>query len=127
MAVRRNVYEKQAVLSVVLALAGGVCTLAGAVFMLQAFKPEDFQVVYDPRSIRMPAIAGALAVGLAGGAFGFLLGMLSVGQKTNKRERLSWTGFFLGAGVVTLSLCCGVFFILTRYAMDIGSLPGAGE
>ena len=126
MAARKNVYEKQAVMSIVLAVVGGVCTLAGAVFIISAFKPADFQVVYDPSSMRMPAIAGALFVGVAGGGFGFLLGLLSAGQKTNKKNKLSWIGFFASAGVITLALCCGVFFFLTRYAPEVKEMTSAG-
>ena len=85
MAARKNVYEKQAVMSIVLAIVGGVCTLAGAVFILQAFNAQDLQVVYDPRSMRMPAIATALFLGVAGGGFGFLLGLISAGREPTRR------------------------------------------
>ncbi len=126
MAKQRFTYEKQAMLSVVLAGVGLICTLAGAVFMLQAFHPAEFQVVYSAGTMRMPAIGGALFVGLVSSGVGFLLGLSSAGQRLNKRSRLSWTGFFFSAGVITLALCCAVFFWITRFATMPKVVPGAG-
>ena len=60
MAVRKNVYEKQAKFSVALAIIGGVCTLAGVGLVLQRFDFQDFQVVYNPHTPRLMAIGGAL-------------------------------------------------------------------
>ena len=126
MAVRRNVYEKQARLSVALAAIGAFCTLAGAAMILQAFDRESFQVVYNPHGARLVGIAGALLAGLGSGGFGFLLGLLSAGQKTNTLNRLSWTGFFASAGVIALALSCAVFFFFTQFAYEPKADVGLG-
>jgi hypothetical protein len=118
-AARTNVYELQAKLSVVLAIVGAACTLAGAMFIMGAFHRAEFQTVYNVKSMRQPLILGSLFLGGAAGAVGFLLGLLSAGQRLNKRNRLSWTGFFLSAGVIALALSCGVFFFYTRFGQEI--------
>lgn len=124
MAARKNVYEQQARLSVLLAAVGALCTLTALALMLQRFRWDSFQIVYDPRSMRMVAIGGALGLGLVGGGVSFLLGWLSAGRKTNPLNRLSWTGFFLGAGVIAAALCCGVFFLLTRFPYAVRIVAG---
>ena len=126
MAKQRFTYEKQAMLSVLLAAVGLLCTLAGATFILQAFHPAEFQVIYSTGSPRLPAIGGALFVGLVSGGVGFMLGLGSAGQRLNKRSRLSWTGFFFSAGVITLALCCAIFFWFTRFATMPKVVVGAG-
>ena len=115
---RKKNYEKQAKLSVILAIIGGVCTLAGAFFILQRFSLENFWVAYNPKSPRLMMIGGALFLGLAFAGIGFFVAHNSAGQRLNKQNKLSWTGFFLSAAVVTLAMCCGVFFYLTRYAFE---------
>ncbi len=126
MATRENPFEKQARFSVILGAIGAVGTLAGAFFMLQAFDARNMQIVYDPATMRMPSIGGGLAVGLIGGGAAFLLGLQSAGQKTNRRNQLSWTGFFLGAAVVTLALSCAVMFYFWRLPLPKLGAGGAG-
>ncbi|MFH1748590.1 MAG: hypothetical protein ABIG44_16265 [Planctomycetota bacterium] len=116
---KKNRYEIQAKLSFILAIVGGVCTLAGVALVLQRFDFENFQVNYNPRTPRMMAIGGALGLGLLASGLGFLLGLISAGQRLNKRNKLSWTGFFVNASVITLALSCGIFFYLTRFAMEV--------
>jgi hypothetical protein len=118
-AAKRNPYELQAVSSVILGVVGGLCTLAGLFFVLQKFDFTSLVVIYSPRSMRLPAIAGTLFVGLIAGGVGLLLGFLSAGERLNKRSRLSWTGFFLSAAVVALALSCGIFFWITKFAEPV--------
>lgn len=126
MAVKQNTYEKQAKLSVLLAIVGGVSTLAAAWFILQAFDPTSFQTVYSSKSLRMPAIFGALFIGLGAAGIGWLLGLLSAGNRLNKLNRLSWIGFFVCSGIIALAMSCGIFFWLTKFAPPIRNVPGAG-
>lgn len=111
------VLERQAKLSVILAAVGAICTITGAVFIFGAFNWDTFQTLYRANTMRMPAIGGSLFLGALCGAIGFLFGLVSAGEKSNPKSQLSWTGFFISAGVVTLALCCGVFFFLTRFAV----------
>ena len=114
---KTNRYERQAKASVILAAAGAVFMLAGAFFVLDAFDWENRWVAYNPQTLRFPAIAGALLLGLAGGTGGFFVGLNSAGQRLNKKSKLSWMGFFVGAAVIALSLSCAAFFYLTKYAI----------
>ena len=118
MARKKNTYEKQAKLSVILAVVGGAATLAAAAAILQAFDWENFWTAYNPRAKRILAIAAALIIGVVAGGAGLLLGWNSAEQRLNTQNKLSWTGFFLNAAVITLTLSCGVFFVLTRYAIE---------
>ena len=127
MAVRRRVYEKQARLSVIMAALGGVCMLAAAAFILQRFDTQSFLIVYNPRTLRIVAIGTALFLGLAGGTAGFFLGFNSAGQRTNTRNKLSWTGFFLSAAVIALTISCGVFFWLLKFAQTPPAHAALGE
>lgn len=126
MAVRRNKYEKQAMMSVVAAGGGGLFALAAVAFVLQAFDPGTFQVIYSPQGKRIIAILGSLGLALAGGLAGCLFGLTSAGQRTNTRNSLSWTGFFLSAAVITLTLSCGVFFYVTRFPQQVRQLATGG-
>ena len=116
---RKTTYEDQAKLSVVLAVVGGVCVLASTVFILQRFDFRNFWIVYNPRSLRLFAIGIPLAAAMGASGIGFLIGLNSAGQRLNKKNKLSWTGFFLNATVITLALCCGIFFWLAKYAIPI--------
>lgn len=116
---RKQSYEMQAQLSLVLAIIGGLCTLAGAYFIYGAFSFADFQTVYNPESARMPSIVGSLVLGGAAAGLGWLLAYLSAGQRLNKKNKLSWTGFFLNSAVIALALSFFVFFYFTRLAQPV--------
>jgi hypothetical protein len=112
---RKNTYEKQARLSVILAAVGGLGVLASIALLVRNF--HDSWVMYNPHGRWLPVLAGALFVGLAAGAIGLFVGLNSAGQRRNPRSQLAWTGFFLSALVIALSLSAGIFFYFTRYAM----------
>lgn len=109
-------YESQAQLSVILGVIGGACTLVAAGAVFQRFDLQSFWVRYSKESILLPAVIGTLLFALAASTIGFFVGLHSAGQRRNKRSRLSWTGFFLNAGVITLALSTGVFFWIAKYA-----------
>ena len=111
-------YEDQAKLSVLLGLIGLLAAFGAIVAIAYAFRADGFFTLYRPGSFRLPAIAGGVLLGLAGGGGAFLLGLLTAGQRRNKAIRLSWTGFFLGAGAMTLAMSAGLFFYLTRQAIN---------
>jgi hypothetical protein len=115
---KKKTYEQQAKLSVILAVFGGFCTLAGAGIIYDAFDWDTLWVTYSRDTLRMPAIGGALFLGLASAGLGFLVGFNSAGQRLNKKNNLSWTGFFLSAAVITLAMSCGLFFFFFRHAIS---------
>lgn len=105
-------YETQARFSVGLALAGGLCAVAAAVLMMQRFDAERFEIIMG--SNRFLAIMGVIGLGVLVGIVGFFMGLSGAGEKRNKASQLSWTGFFLSAGVLSLTLCLLVFCYFTK-------------
>ena len=115
MSSKLNTYEKQARLSVRLALVGCAATL-GALALL-ALNFRDFWIVYSPKGKWLPTFGGTMFIGLAAGVVGLFVGLNSAGQRRNTLSRLSWIGFFLSALVVTLILSAGLFFVFARYPL----------
>jgi hypothetical protein len=113
----KTTYEMQAKLSVALAIIGGLSTLFGVFCILSRFDYQTFLFTYNPQGKRFLAIGAGLALGLLMGAIGFLVGFNSAGQRLNKQNRLSWTGFFLSAAVIALTISCGIFLFITRNAI----------
>lgn len=114
MAAKVNVQESQAVWSVILAAVAGLSFLAAAGMILPAFRWEHFEIVMRAGGTRFFAILGA--IGVAGGAsfIGAIIAFNSAGHRRNKKSGLSWTGFFVNAGIMTITLCLFVVFWLAK-------------
>lgn len=110
MAAKLSDYEKQALLSVVLAAAAATALIGQLALILRNFKPGDFEILYSSKGMGLPMIFGCTALAGALGATGFYLGFNSAGQNRNKKQGLSWMGFFLNAAVLTLTLAAFIFF-----------------
>jgi hypothetical protein len=108
-------YENQARLSIMLGVISAAAALAGAALVAQRFSFEHFWTSYNAKTIRLPMILATILVALVAGAAGVLLGLNSAGQRRNSKSKLSWTGFFLNAGMITLALCVFVFFWITKF------------
>lgn len=128
MAFKFKTYEDQARLSVILAAIGCVCAVVAAVAVLKRFEPEQFWVKYGSHSMLLPVLGATLLLALGASVTGFFVALHSAGQRRNKRSRLSWTGFFLNAGVITITLSIAIFFALARNAVQIspGQLAAPG-
>jgi hypothetical protein len=111
-------FEVQARISVALALLGGLAALSAITLLVLKFKADTRMVVYNARGPFMLLFGAALLAALLAGGVGLLIGLNSAGQKRNTRSQLSWTGFFVSAAVITLSLCAGLFFYFTRSPMS---------
>jgi hypothetical protein len=111
-------YEDQARLSVILAAVGGFFAVAALGGVLRNFDINTGWVEYGTKTIFLPALGGCLFLALAPAAVGFSVALHSAGQRRNKRSGLSWMGFFLNALVITLALCIGVFFVVTRHGLS---------
>ncbi len=115
MAMKLKTYEGQATLSVILAAVGGVFCLAAAGAILQHFDWKTFLMPYRGGTLRGPVIGILLLLALASATVGFFVGFNSAGQRRNTKSRVSWTGFFINAAVVALTLSLILFFWFTRY------------
>lgn len=116
-----NTYENQAWLSVGLAAVGALGMLGAIVLLARNADANFFQtywINYSPKSSYLPSLAISLMVACVAAGIGFLVGWNSAGQKRNTRSQLAWLGFFLCAGVITLSLCTGLLFYVTRHAVE---------
>lgn len=120
MAFNLRKYENQAKLSVSLAIFSVVCAIGAIGLLLRNFEPADRFTYYSPRSLWFPAMLGMLFFALATGAIGFLVGLLSAGQRRNQAVGTSWAGFFLSAASITVALCAGLFFYFTRNSIAAG-------
>jgi len=115
----RTSYETQAKISVALAIVGGLSAVVAAACILQRLDLETFLFTYEAQGRRFLVIMAGLAVGLVTGGIGFLVGLNSAGQRLNKQNRLSWTGFFLSAAVIALTLCVGILLWGTRNPVHV--------
>ncbi|MBK9127720.1 MAG: hypothetical protein IPM13_07945 [Phycisphaerales bacterium] len=110
-------YEKQARLSVLLAGVAGLGALAALGLVLRNFRADAGMTVYSGKGMWLPVLGLTLLFSFAAAGTGLFLGLNGAGQKRNTKSSLSWLGFFLSAGVITLAAIVGVFFAFTRVAM----------
>lgn len=111
---KRNPYETQAKLSLLLAVIGGLSVLLLIVSVFWRFNFEETAAVYMDGGRRYYVILAAAFVGVATGLGGFLAGLNSAGQRRNPLSNLAWTAFFLNAAVLLLTLCAFVVFWIAR-------------
>ena len=114
MARKQKTYEKQAALSAILAVVGNAAALAAFCLLGRNFSFQDRYVTYNPENIWFPILGGVLFVALAASTIGFFVGLHSAGQRRNTRSRLSWTGFFVSAVGITLTVSAVAIFYFTR-------------
>jgi hypothetical protein len=119
MAVKENTYEKQATLSLVCGGVAGLAVLGFLAIMLPRFHPTEFEVMVGQGSKAYYALFASAGVAVLMGAAGFFLGLNSAGQKRNKKNRLSWAGFFLNAGLITLAMSALLFFWFTKEVVPL--------
>lgn len=119
MALDLRKYEAQAKLSVALGAAGTLGILFALWLLCRNFDGQNFWVAYSTQSFYLPSLGLGLLVALLAGTVGFFVGLNSAGQRRNTRSRLAWQGFFLNAVVITAAVSAGIFFVLTRYPVNI--------
>ncbi|GMV98471.1 MAG: hypothetical protein HRF43_01560 [Phycisphaerae bacterium] len=99
-------YDIQARFGLVVSLASAVTLLALGVLIFQNYK--DMVIYYGNTRRVVVWGVGLLTILLAVTGFGF--GLNSVGQRRNDKPLLSWISFFVGAGVLCLSVVLLFFF-----------------
>ncbi len=97
-------YEDQARFGLMASAAAVVPLLCGAVFSFGKYNHDLRAISYGELGNFKPALLAC--VGLAGllSVIGLVLGFNSAGQRRNKNSGQSWTGFFLGVGVLSLAI-----------------------
>ena len=107
-------YDVQAGYACVLSLVSLV-PFAGAVVMaFRNYQHELGQIVYGSQGAFLPVFLGCLFVSMVPSAIGFFLGWSSAGQRRNDKPARSWTGFFIGGGVLTFDLILLIAFWMIR-------------
>ena len=102
-------YDTQARVSLITSLAS-VVTLAG--LLAAVIRRTNFaeRVLYYGTRTQV-AILAATVVTLMLSTIGFGMGLSSAGQRRNDKQKWSWIGFFVGAGVLCLTLIIFVFYM----------------
>lgn len=117
MALSLKTYEDQAKFSVILGVVASVVVLGAILLILQRFDWATFMIPIRSKA-RMVAILGAIGLAAVLSAAGFFVSLNTAGQKRNKNQSLSWTGFFFNAAVLTIATCVGVVFMMTRISVS---------
>lgn len=107
-------YENQAKLSVFLGFFSLAAAIGVVAMLGRNFSAEHFYVTYSSSGLWFPMLGAGMGLGLLAGAVGFFVGLNSAGQRRNNRSSLSWQGFFLNAGVITILMSAAIFFFFTR-------------
>jgi hypothetical protein len=95
-------YDTQARVSVALSIASCATLVATAFFTLRYLDWSEYTIYYGP--VRRLLILGAGAATLALSLAALGLGLNSAGQRRNDQPKLSWLGFFIGAGVFSFAV-----------------------
>jgi len=105
-------YETQARASVVIGLASVASLLVLIALFLRNIAWSETTIVYGNPAYRL-TIYGAAFITMCLATFGFGFGFNSAGQRRNDKPQLSWTGFFISAAVLCLTIVL-LFFFQTR-------------
>jgi hypothetical protein len=112
-------FEDQARASVALGIVACVSLIFQAGMVFRHIDWGQKVILYGSSSRRylvMMTAALSILIGIA--ALG--LGLNSAGQRRNEKPKLSWTGFFLGAGVICLAIIFYIAFHLRGEYIGIG-------
>lgn len=117
MALSLKTYEDQARFSVLLGAVASVAVIAAIAMILQRFDWTAFMI---PMKSKLRLVGVLAAIGVAGilSAIGFFVSLNTAGQKRNKNQSLSWTGFFFNAAVLTVAACLGIVFMMTKISVS---------
>ena len=108
-------YDTQAKLSMVFAVVSilGLCAL-GYLLMMR-YNSEMRLFIYVGTTKYAPAIYLTTAATMLMAAAAAGIGGSSAGQKRNNKTRLSWTAFFIGAVVLSVTIIAFAMFYLNKF------------
>ena len=97
-------YDVQAKYSVIVSIAAVLPLLAAVFATLSRYQPQLRAIQYGQAGWFklgfLMCIAAAIFLSVAGAGLGFN----SAGQRRNHDQRKSWTGFFIGTGVLSITI-----------------------
>ena len=105
-------YDTQARVSVIVSLASIVSLMALVLLLYRNLAWSERAIFYGNPAYKL-AVYGAGFVTLLMAASGFGFGLNSAGQRRNDKPQSSWTGFFIGAAVLCLTVVL-LFIFRTR-------------
>lgn len=106
-------FDVQAKWSLIMSLAS-ILGCLGLLFMVyRNWMPETNQIVFRNPVFKF-AFVGCTGFTLLLSFFGVALGFNSAGQRRNEKQRLSWTGFFVGTAVMAAAIVLFAAFYLLR-------------
>lgn len=111
---KKNPYETQAKLGLLLAVIGGLCALTLTACVFRHFDFQEFAALYVGGSPRFFLILASFLVGGIAGAIGFFVSLNSAGQRRNRLSSLAWITFFANSAVILVTLCVFVIFVFAR-------------
>ena len=113
-------FDVQAKWSLAFSLVSVLSCLALVFLLFRNWTPETHQITFRNPLFKVVCV-GFSGVTMILAVFGLALGFNSAGQRRNEKQRLSWTGFFVGAGVLAVACILFLAFYLLR-----AELPSAG-
>lgn len=115
----KDKFEQQARSSLILGAVALFLAVAQAGAVFTAFRFDDFEIPMKSGGMRFLSILGCTALAVVCGVVGAYLAFESV-HKRNKNPSLSWAGFFLNTGALTVCLSVFMFFWFTKELISVG-------
>jgi amino acid transporter len=110
-------YDTQAKWSLWISLLSAVTLIALAGLEARNFNFNLKVIVFGKHSPYQWVLLGTVALTILLSTAGLLLGINSAGQRRNELQKRSWAGFFIGTGVLSLTLILFVAFWKMRLAL----------
>jgi hypothetical protein len=113
---RYDVQAKYSVIASTIAIGPLLLAVFGT---WRQFEPKLVAIKYNESGMYPFLFLACVAVAMLLSAIGLSLGFNSAGQRRNNEQRKSWTGFFLGTGVLCLSVIIFAAFAMLRLPIKI--------
>jgi len=115
-------YDTQARYALIASIAAMVPLALAIVSTATRYDPELRAIQYGKAGLFKPAFLASIAAAGLLAMIGAVLGFNSAGQRRNAEQRKSWTGFFVGMAILSISIIVFAAFIFLRLPIDAGTL-----
>ncbi len=113
-------FDVQAKWSLIFSAAAALGCIALAGGMSMRWQNDLHQFVFGAQSLYQPVIICTSGLTIVLALFGTALGFSSAGQRRNDKQKMSWLGFFIGAGSLSISFVLFAGFYLLRLPIQQG-------